>query len=193
MQAIVIALKDLQVLFKDRGALLLMFLLPLVFIVVFSGALAAIGDVEPEDSRIVLAVVDLDRSEAAQNLMDDLEAAGGIRVEFYDEQDAATLLDEGELARVLTIPSDYSARLEDGRQVTLRLINHADTDAQKTEAVWRIIDGVARDIHLKARFSPACSRWARCRPMYRRERRSSPLNARWHKPGVSLKARKSSR
>jgi ABC-2 type transport system permease protein len=152
MQAIVIALKDLQVLFKDRGALLLMFLLPLVFIVVFSGALAAIGDVEPEDSRIVLAVVDLDRSEAAQNLMDDLEAAGGIRVEFYDEQDAATLLDEGELARVLTIPSDYSARLEDGRQVTLRLINHADADAQKTEAVWRIIDGVARDITLESQI-----------------------------------------
>jgi len=150
MQTIVIALKDLQILFKDRGALLLLFLLPLVFIVVFSGALAAIGAVEPEDSRILLAVVDLDRAEAAQNLMDDLEAAGGVRVELYGEQDAATQLDEGGLKRVLTIPSGFSAHLEDGQQVTLRLSNHPDANSQESQAIWLIIEGVARDMALES-------------------------------------------
>ena len=150
MQTIVIALKDLQILFKDRGALLLLFLLPLVFIVVFSGALAAIGAVEPDDSRILLAVVDLDRAEAAQNLMDDLEAAGGVRVELYGEQDAATQLDEGGLKRVLTIPSGFSAHLEDGQQVTLRLSNHPDADSQESQAIWLIIEGVARDMALES-------------------------------------------
>jgi ABC-type Na+ efflux pump permease subunit len=61
MNALNIALKDLQIFFKDRGAVIQLFLLPLLFIVVFSGALAAIGGSgEEEDVRIPLAVVDLD-------------------------------------------------------------------------------------------------------------------------------------
>jgi len=149
MQTIVIALKDLQILFKDRGALLLLFLLPLVFIVVFSGALAAIGDVEPQDSRILLAVVDLDGAEAAHKLIDDIEAAGGVRVELYSDQEAAAQLDEGGLKRVLTIPSGFSAHLEDGQQVTLSLRSHPDADSQESEAIWLIIEGVARDMALE--------------------------------------------
>lgn len=152
MQTIVIALKDLQILFKDRGALLLMFLLPLIFIVVFSGALAAIGETEAEDSRIVLPVVDLDRAEAAQKLVDDLEVAGGVRLEFYEEQEASSLLDESELTHVLTIPSGFSADLEEGRQVTLHLRSHPDADAQETEAVRLVIDGVARDMALESQI-----------------------------------------
>ncbi len=152
MQTTVIALKDLQILFKDRGALLLMFLLPLIFIVVFSGALAAIGETEAEDSRIVLPVVDLDGAEAARKLVDDMEAAGGVRLEFYEEQDASSLLDEGELARVLTIPRGFSADLKDGRQVTLHLRSHTDADAQETEAVRLVIDGVGRDMALESQI-----------------------------------------
>ncbi len=152
MQTIVIALKDLQILFKDRGALLLMFLLPLIFIVVFSGALAAIGETEAEDSRIVLPVVDLDGAEAAQKLVDDLEVAGGVRLEFYEEQEASSLLDESELTHVLTIPSGFSADLEEGRQVTLHLRSHPDADAQETEAVRLVIDGVARDMALESQI-----------------------------------------
>ena len=152
MQTIVIALKDLQILFKDRGALLLMFLLPLIFIVVFSGALPAIGETEAEDSRIVLPVVDLDGAEAAQKLVDDLEVAGGVRLEFYEEQEASSLLDESELTHVLTIPSGFSADLEEGRQVTLHLRSHPDADAQETEAVRLVIDGVARDMALESQI-----------------------------------------
>ena len=43
MKTISIALKDLQILFKDRGTLFQLFILPLLFIMVFSGALGAIG------------------------------------------------------------------------------------------------------------------------------------------------------
>ena len=43
MKALSIAFKDLQILFKDRGTLFQLFLLPLLFIMVFSGALNAIG------------------------------------------------------------------------------------------------------------------------------------------------------
>ena len=48
MNALNIALKDLQIFFKDRGSVIQLFLLPLLFIVVFSGALAAMGSGEEE-------------------------------------------------------------------------------------------------------------------------------------------------
>mgnify|MGYP000334553516 CR=1 FL=1 len=82
MNALNIALKDLRIYFKDRGVLIQLFMLPLLFIIVFSGALSAIGQDE-EDTRIALPVVDLDGGEAAMALRDALDSAGGVRVELH--------------------------------------------------------------------------------------------------------------
>ena len=68
MKTISIAIKDLKILFKDRGALFQLFILPLLFIMVFSGALGAIG-VEKEVVLPNLAVVDHDGGEAAVFLL----------------------------------------------------------------------------------------------------------------------------
>ena len=127
MNALNIALKDLQIFIKDRGAVVQLFLLPLIFIVIFSGALASVGG-EDQDARIPLPVVDLDGDQAAQTLLDNLDAAGGVRVERYEQEEAKSLLDENELARVLTVPADFSAGLAEGRPVTLRLVSHPVSD-----------------------------------------------------------------
>jgi len=152
MNALHIARKDLQIFFKDRGSVMLLFLLPLLFIVIFSGALSAIGSDSDEDTRILLPVVDLDGGEAAQTLLEGLDAAGGIRVELYAQAEARTLLDERKLARVLTIPAGFTAKLADSQQVTLRLINHPDADAEGTEAVRLIVEGVAQDMSLESQI-----------------------------------------
>jgi ABC-2 type transport system permease protein len=152
MPSIVIAWKDLQILFKDRGAILLMFLLPLIFIVVFSGALAALGDSGNEDSRIPLPVVNLDGAQSSMDLVANLSTAGGISIEPYGGNEASELLDEGSLSRVLTIPFGFTTDLEQGKQVTLVLRNHPDADPQETEAVRLVIDGVARDMALESQI-----------------------------------------
>jgi ABC-2 type transport system permease protein len=154
MNALNIALKDLRILLKDRGAVIQLFLLPLLFIVVFSGALTAIGGIEedtpvPVATRIPLAVVDLDGGEAAQALLDGLNAAGGVRARQYEQDRALALLDEHELGHVLTIPANFTTDLVDNRQVTLRLINHPDADAEKTEVVRLVIEGVAQNMALQ--------------------------------------------
>ncbi len=105
MKTLSIAWKDMQILFKDRGAVVQLFLLPLLFIAVFSGALAAIGSGGEEDTCILLPVVNLDGGEAAQTLRDGLDAAGGVRDERYEQAEAQALLDENKLARVLAIPA----------------------------------------------------------------------------------------
>jgi ABC-2 type transport system permease protein len=151
MNALYIALKDIQIFFKDRGAVIQLFLLPLVFIVVFSGALSELGG-EDQDTRIPLAVVDLDKGQAAQALLENLDAAGGVRVERYEQEQAESLLDENELARVLTVPANFSAGLAEGRQVTLRLVSHPDADTEETEAVRLVIEGVAGDMALESQI-----------------------------------------
>ena len=154
MNALNIALKDLRILFKDRGAVIQLFLLPLLFIVVFSGALTAIGSTDedtriPVATRIPIAVVDLDDGEAAHTLLDGLDAAGGVRVRQYEQDKALALLDEHELAHVLTIPANFTTDLMNNRQVTLRLVNHPDADAKETENVQLVIEGVAQDMSLQ--------------------------------------------
>ena len=150
MQALNITSKDLLILLKDRGTLFQLLVLPLIFIVVFSGALTAISTDEAEqDTRIPLAVVDLDGGEAAQRFVTDLDTAGGVRVEPYAQDEAEALLQERKLSRVLTIPARFSADLDAGRPVTLRLVNHPDADPEKTEATRLVIEGVAQDLSLQ--------------------------------------------
>ena len=83
MKLLSIALKDLQILFKSRGEVIQLFLMPLLFIIVFSGALGAIGAGE-EDTRITLPVVDLDGGEAAQSLLAGIDAGGEVRTELFE-------------------------------------------------------------------------------------------------------------
>ena len=73
MNALNIALKDIQIFLKDRGAMINLFLLPMVFILVLSTALQGLmGGVE--DDLITLSVVNLDPGgEAAQALIDALD------------------------------------------------------------------------------------------------------------------------
>ena len=153
MNALNIALKDLQIFFKDRGAVVMLFLLPLLFIVVFSGALAAIGGSgEEEDVRILLPVVDLDAGVAAQTLLDGIDVAGGVRVERYAPEEAQALLEESKLARVLTVPANFTAGIASNRPVTLSLVNHPDAGAEETEAVRLVIEGVAQDMSLEGQI-----------------------------------------
>ena len=141
--------KDLLILLKDRGTLIQLFVLPLIFIVVFSGALSTIGADEEQDARIRLAVVDLDGGEVAQRFVEDVEAAGGVRVERYEQGEALALLQERKLGRVLTIPAGFEADLEVDRTVTLRLVNHPDANLEQTEAVRLVIEGVVQDLALE--------------------------------------------
>ncbi|MBE9507468.1 MAG: ABC transporter permease [Chloroflexi bacterium] len=154
MKVLSIAWKDMQIFFKDRGAVLQLFLLPLVFVVVFTGALGAIGKGE-EDARIPLPVVDLDGGESAQTLLNNIDAAGGVRVEPYAQAEAMALLDENEIDRVLTIPADFTAGIADGQPVTLRLVSHADADIKQTEAVRLVVEGAANDMALEIQILAA--------------------------------------
>ncbi len=156
MKSLSIAFKDLQILFKERGELLQLFLLPLIFIIVFSGALGALGSSD-EVERLSLPVVDLDGGEAAQALLAGLDAAGGVQTRLYEHSDAQSQLEANDINRMLVIPADFTSGAEQGEQVELSLISHPDADLQETEAVRLVIVGVASEMSLESQILASLS------------------------------------
>jgi ABC-2 type transport system permease protein len=149
--ALRVARKDIKLFLKERGTLLYLFVIPLVFVLGFSAASAGGGD--PQEEALALPVVNLDAgSGASQTLLDALDQSGGIQCELYDEARAQAQLDKGKIIRVLTIPANYAADLQAGHPVTLRLVNAPDASGTTTEAVHRMVAGVAADLSLEAQL-----------------------------------------
>lgn len=151
MKSISIAIKDLQILFKDRGEVIQLFLLPLLFIIVFSGALGALGG-ESKPVLLTLPVVDLDGGETAQALLTGLDEAGGIKTKLYEQTQADKLLENNDISRMLVIPVDFTSGTEQGIPVELTLTSHPDADIQETEAVRLVIVGVVNELSLESQI-----------------------------------------
>lgn len=151
MKTFSVMLKDLRILIKDRGTLFQLFLLPLLFILVFSGALGGIGK-GTKDTRIQLVVVNLDEGAVAQTFLSKVDAAGGVIVQLYDQAEAQNLLKKNKLSRVLTIPADFSAAVSENRPVTLHLVNSPDAQPDETQAVQLVLEGVAADMTLESQI-----------------------------------------
>jgi ABC-2 type transport system permease protein len=152
MSAISIALKDIKLLLKDRGAVFQLFLLPLVFIVAYSAVAAAFEPSNSEDERIPLAVVNLDKGSESQILLSGLNKTGGVQVELFNQAQAKEKLEESEIDRYLLIPDGFTNGLDKSQTVTLRLINHPDANAETTEAVHLAVEGVAQDMSLESQI-----------------------------------------
>src|SRR3990172_1903864 len=152
MTALSIAYKDLQILFKNRGLILQLFLMPIIFTAIMSGALGSLGSDEEKDTRIPLAVVNLDGSEASQQFLSGLDAAGGVRVKIYDQAEAQSLLDESEIMRMVTTPANFSANLGSNQPTTVQILNHKDAPIQETEAVRLVVEGVAQAMTLESQI-----------------------------------------
>ena len=148
MSALSIAFKDIQILLKDRGVLFQLILLPLIFILVIAGAFSGM-DSEVEDTRIPLPIVDLDGGMRAQVLIEGIDRAGGVRSESMAQEHARQRLEAGEIQRVLTIPADFTNSLDQNEPTTLLITSQSNADAQETEAVRLVVEGVAQDMALE--------------------------------------------
>jgi ABC-2 type transport system permease protein len=146
-----VARKDIKILLKERGTLLILFVVPIVFILAFS--ISAGVEIGTKEKAITLPVVNLDAdSTASQTLIDALNQGTGIQCELYDQGKAESLLDRGKIKRVLTIPANYSDDLDAGRPVTLNLVNAHDASKSRSEAVHRVVAGVVADLSLETQL-----------------------------------------
>ena len=149
--AISVARKDIKIFLKERGMLLYLFGVPVVFILAFSIS-AGIGSA-PQEEAITLPVVNLDAgSGTSQTLLETLDKGGGVQCALYEEAQAKALLQNGKIKRVLTIPTNYAADLQVGNPVTLLMVNGPDSNPAKSEAVQRVVTGVAADLSMETQL-----------------------------------------
>jgi ABC-2 type transport system permease protein len=150
MNAWYVALKDVLILLRDRGQLLTMFLLPVLFVVVFGAAFAAGQD---DEEVMTVPVVNLDSGgELSQMLLDNLNRDRGIETQDYDEGRAEDDLAEETIRVLLHIPAGFSADVETGRTSTLRLLYGPGASDTEVEAIRLVVEGVASDLSLQTQL-----------------------------------------
>jgi ABC-2 type transport system permease protein len=145
-----IAWKDIQIFVKERGSIVMLFLLPLIFVVTFSAVFSMqFGDSEKPS----VPVVNLDPAgNASIRFIEDLAVTGGVEPVEYSIDDAGTLLESGEIEYFLVIPSGFSDNVSLGSRSELRLEVGDEADSTDVEAMRRIIDGVAKDLSLQSQL-----------------------------------------
>jgi len=135
-----IALNDLRRTLADRGAVMWMFLLPIVF-ATFFGLVTGGGSSNPADAQASLTVVDNDGGPVARRLIEDL-AGQGVAIEELSQKEREA---SEEVVRTLVIPEGFSDGVLGGRQQTLRLEKESGSSDEATLVVQaRIVAAIAR-------------------------------------------------
>lgn len=146
MKWIPIAKKDLKILFKDPGAIVVLFLLPIMFISVMSFALMPVYN--GEDKGIGLLVIDQDESKESNDFIDALNDIEGITVvKENNKADALeitrTKIQNGKYPMLLVIPDNFSEKVLANEHV--ELLEYKDPAQLNTNSViGKAIEGVAQ-------------------------------------------------
>jgi ABC-2 type transport system permease protein len=113
-----LTVKDLRLLVRDRGALLLLFLAPIVVISAAGFSLSSLY----QSSSHLLPVVDRDGGVLAEKLVAGLSETEGLEVELAGAEEARRLVFESPRAgAALLIPEGFSEALRKGEPTTLVL------------------------------------------------------------------------
>jgi ABC-2 type transport system permease protein len=144
-----IAWKDIQIFVRDRGGLITSFVLPMLFIIIFSYAFSGIGN---EDEVITLPVVDLDGGEVAQELIAAVNRVAGVETKPYEEAGARAQIEGEQIEYALFIPAGFSDGVAAGQPVTLLLLSGPNADGASMEAMRTVVDGVSKDLSLQTQL-----------------------------------------
>ncbi len=110
--------KDLKILLKDRGGLVVLFLMPAMFILVMSVALKGAFEPGGGSSPVRLLVVNQDEGDLAAQAVADLSSLKGIEVvqeidgRTLSREDAERAIVGGDYRVALVFPRDFTERVE---------------------------------------------------------------------------------
>lgn len=111
-----IAGKELQVLFKDRGALVTTFLMPLLFAILMGSAFGAVISSDEEDAPAIsldVFLVDEDSGQYATRIVGILEEMDILNIETLDSAaEADKRVADGDALAAIIIPAGFSAQVD---------------------------------------------------------------------------------
>lgn len=163
-QILALAWKDLKIVLKDRGAVILLFVQPFMFIVVMSYALG--GMYEPGEDAIRLLAVNEDRGNQAAAILAQLDAMDALQVETtwngepLSRAKAQELIVKGERSMALVFPPEFSEVLAQGltqpqrRTATVELIVDPASSPRLVEPIMGTLQGLIERATYTAMVSP---------------------------------------
>jgi ABC-2 type transport system permease protein len=153
MKILSITRKDLAIFFKDRGAILYLFLLPIIFMTLYAG-IGSATDIGAEDRVIPLPLVNLDpNGRKADEFLDALRDAKQVEVTLYEEAEARELINQKEIDFILFIPMDFDRDLNADKKVFMTLLVHPNAQSLDVNTVERVVNKAGRAVMLFDYFS----------------------------------------
>jgi len=117
-----VAWKDLRIILKDKGALAIFFLMPLLFATMLGMAFGNTGNAETK-IEIGTVLANLDEGTYGQMVADGLKAAPVLKIkEVADAAEAEQQVADGTVAAAVIIPADLSAKVDAGEPVRIVVI-----------------------------------------------------------------------
>lgn len=145
--------KDWALYFRDRGALLWLFILPVIFVTIFAGlarmSMGGTTEEEAKDTRTPIPVVDLDGGELASQFIAQLDRVQGFKAQEYEADAAETALRHLKINRYVVIPEGFTAKLSQGERVSLTVVAHPNASSSTTQTLVDILSGVGDDLSLE--------------------------------------------
>lgn len=125
MRILALAGKDLKQLFQNKQTTIFLLFMPVLFTLMFGFMFGGFSTGTEEDLRMPVGVVDLDQTALSETLVELVDASAVIRPvidEEVDEQELRDLVEKGDLAGAVIIPSGFETRLTDQELPTMVLV-----------------------------------------------------------------------
>jgi ABC-type Na+ efflux pump permease subunit len=113
--------KDLKLYLKDKRAVLLTFLLPIILITLFAFAFGGIKT-NSKPSPIKVLITDLDKSKATEQLIAKFDSIKGIQVDFKGLEKAKIAVTKGKYVAVLAFYKGFEDSLNQGKKLPMELL-----------------------------------------------------------------------
>lgn len=133
MKFVYIAFKDVLITFRDRKALVLLLLMPLVLIFILGNALGNAFSQEAAIERFNVAVIDKDNGQMGDSLKKVLvsrDVKKIIKINYLPDDLARERVSKGELSAALVIPADFTEQVMTGKNSSLLIFTDPGSPLQ---------------------------------------------------------------
>ena len=104
--------KDMSLFLKDKKAVLLTFLLPILLITLFALAFGGIGNGKSKPRTYTVLITDLDQSDASKEIIKQLDSLEGLTLIGKNLQEGTDLVKKGERLALLVFKKGFAEGIE---------------------------------------------------------------------------------
>jgi ABC-2 type transport system permease protein len=141
------AWKDLTIVLKDKGALAVYFLMPLLLATMMGMAFGNTGSGETK-IEVATLLVNLDKGTYGQMIVDGLKGAPVLKIEeMADAAQADEMVAEGKAAAAVIIPADLSIKIDAAESTRITVVKDP-TQPQAAEIVVGVTDQAMAEVAL---------------------------------------------